>query len=67
MSIKRAEAIIRGMPAPTHFQEMSLWFVFALTYLGIAMGRFPRLVLDRTGIAILGAIAMLLIYGIAVQ
>jgi Na+/H+ antiporter NhaD/arsenite permease-like protein len=30
----------------------------ALTYVGIALGRFPGLALDRTGMALLGAIAM---------
>ena len=33
---------------------------FILTYGGIALGRFPRLVIDRTGIALVGAIAMVL-------
>ena len=33
-------------------------FIFVLTYLGVALGRFPGLALDRTGIALLGAIAM---------
>ncbi|MDA8387192.1 MAG: anion transporter [Nitrospiraceae bacterium] len=32
--------------------------IFAATYLGIALGRVPGLALDRTGIALLGAIAM---------
>ncbi len=32
--------------------------IFFLTYLGVAVGRFPRLAIDRTGIALLGAIAM---------
>jgi len=31
--------------------------VFALTYLGIAMGRVPGLKLNRAGIALLGALA----------
>lgn len=44
-----------------------MWGVFATTYLGIALGRFPRLVLDRTGIALLGAIAMLLLHGLTIQ
>ena len=34
--------------------------IFLFTYAGVAMGRFPRLTLDRTGIAILGALAMVL-------
>src|SRR5574337_1276340 len=33
--------------------------IFLITYVGIALGRFPGLALDRTGIALLGAIAML--------
>jgi Na+/H+ antiporter NhaD/arsenite permease-like protein len=33
--------------------------IFALTYLGIAAGRVPGLKLDRTGIVMLGAIAMM--------
>lgn len=32
--------------------------LFVLTYLGIAFGRLPGLAIDRTGIALLGAIAM---------
>lgn len=33
--------------------------LFALTYLGLAVGRIPGLKLDRTGFAILGAVAFL--------
>jgi Na+/H+ antiporter NhaD/arsenite permease-like protein len=33
--------------------------IFLLTYLGVALGRIPGLTLDRTGIALLGAIAMI--------
>ena len=33
--------------------------VFGLVYLGMFLGRFPRLRLDRTGIALLGALALL--------
>ena len=33
--------------------------IFLLVYLGMLLGRFPRLQLDRTGIALLGAIALL--------
>lgn len=32
---------------------------FVLTYAGVALGRIPVLLLDRTGIALLGAIAMI--------
>lgn len=38
--------------------------IFALTYFGIAIGRVPGLKLNRTGIALLGAIAMLVFAGI---
>ncbi|HUI06428.1 MAG TPA: SLC13 family permease [Verrucomicrobiae bacterium] len=37
--------------------------IFALTYLGIAAGRVPGLKLDRTGIALLGAIAIMIFSG----
>jgi Na+/H+ antiporter NhaD/arsenite permease-like protein len=33
--------------------------IFLLTYMGVALGRIPGLMLDRTGIALLGAIAMI--------
>lgn len=33
--------------------------LFALTYLGLALGRIPPLKLDRTGFAVLGAVAFL--------
>ena len=38
--------------------------IFAVTILGIAMGRIPGLKLNRTGIALLGAIAMMLFGGV---
>jgi len=34
--------------------------IFLITYCGIAMGRYPRLAIDRTGMAMLGALAMVL-------
>ncbi|MGV9013949.1 MAG: hypothetical protein ACOH13_15265, partial [Flavobacteriales bacterium] len=37
--------------------------VFAMTYLGLAIGYVPGLKLDRIGIALLGAIAMLIVSG----
>lgn len=33
--------------------------VFLLTYLGVALGEIPGLAIDRTGIALLGAVAMI--------
>jgi Na+/H+ antiporter NhaD/arsenite permease-like protein len=38
--------------------------IFALTYLGISAGRVPGLKLNRTGIALLGAIAMMIFSGL---
>jgi Na+/H+ antiporter NhaD/arsenite permease-like protein len=38
--------------------------VFGITYLGIAMGRIPGLKLNRPGIALLGAIAMMILGGV---
>jgi len=37
--------------------------IFVVTYAGVAMGSFPGLKLDRTGIALLGAIAMV-VFGV---
>jgi Na+/H+ antiporter NhaD/arsenite permease-like protein len=37
--------------------------VFVLTYVGLAIGRIPGLRLNRTGIALLGAIAMMIVSG----
>ena len=36
-----------------------VFIVFTLVYLGMIFGRLPRLALDRTGIVVLGAIALL--------
>ncbi|MGD1086114.1 MAG: SLC13 family permease [Verrucomicrobiota bacterium] len=38
--------------------------IFAITYLGIALGRVPGLKLNRVGIALLGAICMMIFGGI---
>ena len=38
--------------------------IFGITYLGIAMGRIPGLKLNRPGIALLGAIAMMILGGV---
>jgi Na+/H+ antiporter NhaD/arsenite permease-like protein len=40
--------------------EIIAALIFFLTYTGIALGNIPGLALDRTGIALLGAIAMLI-------
>lgn len=54
------------MPLAT-LKPSLMWAIFVITYLGIAVGGFPSLVLDRTGIALLGAIAMLVVHGITIQ
>ncbi|HAS83003.1 MAG TPA: anion transporter [Verrucomicrobia bacterium] len=41
--------------------------IFLITYGGIAMGRYPRLTLDRTGMAMLGALAMVLCGSISAE
>src|ERR1700691_5322287 len=39
--------------------------IFAITYLGIALGRVPGLKLNRVGIVLLGAIAMMIFGGLS--
>jgi len=41
-------------------QKTIILLIFGITYLGIAMGRIPGLKLNRPGIALLGAIAMMI-------
>ncbi len=47
---------------PVHAKP-ALLVIFAITYLGIAMGHVPGLKLNRVGIALLGAIAMMIFGG----
>src|ERR1700688_459266 len=46
-----------------HFRPAILT-IFAVTYLGIAVGRVPGLKLNRVGIVLLGAIAMMIFVGV---
>ncbi|HQK22177.1 MAG TPA: SLC13 family permease, partial [Candidatus Latescibacteria bacterium] len=41
--------------------------IFAATYIGVAVGRVPGLQIDRTGIALMGAIGMVLVGQITVK
>ena len=41
--------------------------LFVLTYVGLALGRIPGLALDRTGFALLGAVAFLATGSISVE
>src|ERR1035437_5072731 len=43
---------------PEHWLGWVATGIFAVTYLGVAVGGVPGLAIDRTGIALLGAIAM---------
>jgi Na+/H+ antiporter NhaD/arsenite permease-like protein len=45
-------------------QRTGIVIIFGLTYLGIAMGRVPGLKLNRPGIALLGAIALMIFSGV---
>lgn len=54
----------------TFFSSPSEWgvvLVFATVYLGMFLGGLPRLKLDRSGVALLGAIAVIAISGIPVE
>jgi len=51
------------MPLST-LDKPAVLTIFALTYLGIAAGRVPGLKLDRTGIVLLGAIAVMVFGGV---
>lgn len=46
--------------------ELATLVVFLLVYLGMILGSWPGLALDRTGIALLGAIAMIELQGISI-
>jgi Na+/H+ antiporter NhaD/arsenite permease-like protein len=46
-------------------QRSGILAIFAVTYLGIAMGHVPGLKLNRAGIALLGAIAMMIFGGVS--
>ncbi|MBU2548407.1 MAG: anion transporter [Proteobacteria bacterium] len=47
--------------------NLSILAVFVFVYLGLALGRFPGLALDRTGVALLGMIAILALSGAGVS
>jgi Na+/H+ antiporter NhaD/arsenite permease-like protein len=49
------------------FTTTAILIIFILSYLGIALGGFWGLKLDRTGIVLLGAIAMLAFGGVSLQ
>jgi len=50
-----------------HSPSLLPLILFVLTYLGLALGRIPGLALDRTGFAVLGAVAFLATGSISVE
>jgi Na+/H+ antiporter NhaD/arsenite permease-like protein len=56
-------AVLADVPVQTGHNSIIL-AIFAITYLGIAIGRIPGLLLNRPGIALLGAIAMMIFAGV---
>ncbi len=56
---------LASVAQPLSHQKPVILSIFAITYLGIAIGRVPGLKLNRVGIALLGAIAMMIFGGIA--
>jgi Na+/H+ antiporter NhaD/arsenite permease-like protein len=57
--------LVGTLPSPLHHSP-AIVLILLLTYAGIAVGSVPGLKLDRTGIALLGAIAMMVFGGINV-
>ncbi|HPU85865.1 MAG TPA: anion transporter [Candidatus Latescibacteria bacterium] len=53
----------RGLPV----EKWPTLVIFAATYIGVAVGRVPGLQIDRTGIALMGAICMVLVGQITVR
>jgi len=47
--------------------ETAVYLVFVLVYLGMFAGRLPRLALDRTGVALLGAILLVAVGAVTPQ
>lgn len=47
-------------PSPSAPMTILILTIFVLVYLGMAVGRFPGLQIDRTGIALLGAVILAL-------
>jgi Na+/H+ antiporter NhaD/arsenite permease-like protein len=54
-------------PAAHTASHWAILAVFATVYLGMFLGGLPRLKLDRSGVALLGAIAMIALTGQSVQ
>ncbi|MBL8331192.1 MAG: anion transporter [Rubrivivax sp.] len=50
-----------------HAVEAGVVAIFAIVYLGMFLGGLPRLKLDRSGVALLGAIAMIALTGMTLE
>ena len=59
--------ILAAAPTESGDKPAIILAIFAATYLGVAMGRIPGLKLNRVGIALLGAIAMMIFGGVSVN
>lgn len=64
--------LIRTMPASADLfghspSDWAIVAVFAIVYLGMFLGGLPRLKLDRSGVALLGAIAVIALAGLSVE
>jgi len=55
----------QSLPAP--LVDAAVVAIFAVVYLGMFVGGLPRLKLDRSGVALLGAIAMIAVTGMDVE
>ncbi len=57
-----------GMPDPAWpLLPWAVAAIFAVVYLGMFLGGLPRLKLDRSGVALLGAIAVIAVSGMSLQ
>jgi Na+/H+ antiporter NhaD/arsenite permease-like protein len=62
-----SQAPAAGHAGSTPATQSIVLAVFAVVYLGMFLGGLPRLKLDRTGVAVLGAIAMIALTGMTVE
>jgi Na+/H+ antiporter NhaD/arsenite permease-like protein len=56
---------LQSLPAP--LVDTAVVAIFAVVYLGMFLGGLPRLKLDRSGVALLGAIAVMAVTGMGVD
>ncbi len=58
---------LRPFALDHHWRDGAVVLVFGIVYLGMFLGGLPRLKLDRSGVALLGAIAVIAICGWTVE